>query len=435
MLRAGVFNQMICYRPRQTGRGIIACLPAKPLKGMISEMSTPYVPKRLVQVEGKRASFSGEVVIIGPFPPLIGGNSIHVQRLALGCISRGLRCKVIDPYSPIYGDEPEWLIRFRGGAVKRFALMLIWLLLKPYQVVHIHTSALDRFALVGWLVHWSTLKANVKVITIHSGSFIEKVMSRGPLARNVVRSLLRPFDYVIVVNEDQRKFLEAFLNIDSKKIRVIPAYIPLGSITTDLPEVVSQLRKHAFVIVGSGCATPLYAHELLVEVVARFQEEGLDVGLVIAVYSRYEEPYFGMLKQKIDSMSNVILVKELNSEEFNKLLEIADLYVRTARFDGDSISVREALDRGCPVVASDCVPRPEGCETFITDDAESLYMAIKRILQSRGKIVSTSTSENYLDDVTSVYGICLKNDQDRGMDSVCCMEADDEPSGSRLPSW
>lgn len=347
-----------------------------------------------------------QVVIVGPFPPPIGGNSIHVQRLAKYCLSRGLRCRVVDPYSSISGEEPSWLIRFSGGQLIRFVRMLVWLVLNSYQILHVHVSAMDRFLAAGWLIYLSTMKAHVRVITIHSGSFVQRASTRPPLAKWVLATLLRKFDHIITVNEDQKNFLKAFFELEPERIHVIPAFIHPSTGRGDLPEPIRELRNcSSLLVVGSGYATSLYAYEILLEAVGHLQDEGLDIALVVAVYSKYEEPYFGKLKERIKCMSKVVLVQDMEPEMFNRLLELADVYVRTARCDGDSVAVREALFHGCHVVASNCIPRPVGCEIFVTDNVESLYSALKRVIRAGRKTLSGNTCRDYAEDVINIYGL------------------------------
>jgi glycosyltransferase involved in cell wall biosynthesis len=54
------------------------------------------------------------------------------------------------------------------------------------------------------------------------------------------------------------------------------------------------------------------------------------------------------------------------------MISASDVFVRPTFTDGDSISVREALSLGIPVIASDCVERPDGVVLFKTGNAGDL---------------------------------------------------------------
>ncbi len=54
--------------------------------------------------------------------------------------------------------------------------------------------------------------------------------------------------------------------------------------------------------------------------------------------------------------------------------------LRTTWYDGDAISVREALHFGVPVIASDNGMRPEGTHLIPARDLEALVAAAEKIL-------------------------------------------------------
>ena len=78
--------------------------------------------------------------------------------------------------------------------------------------------------------------------------------------------------------------------------------------------------------------------------------------------------------------------------------------IRATSTEGDSLSVREALESGVRVLATDCVDRPEGVVLFRYNDADSLTDAlqtksvygVKHQADGVGEIVSVY--ESLLDD-------------------------------------
>jgi glycosyltransferase involved in cell wall biosynthesis len=56
------------------------------------------------------------------------------------------------------------------------------------------------------------------------------------------------------------------------------------------------------------------------------------------------------------------------------------LFVRPTITDGDSVSVRECLHLGVPVVASDAVPRPGGCLLFGSRDQQAMEHLVMSVL-------------------------------------------------------
>ena len=58
----------------------------------------------------------------------------------------------------------------------------------------------------------------------------------------------------------------------------------------------------------------------------------------------------------------------------------ADLMLRTTLYDGDAISVREALYLGTAVVATDNGMRPAGVQLVPVSDIDALFAAVERTL-------------------------------------------------------
>jgi glycosyltransferase involved in cell wall biosynthesis len=57
------------------------------------------------------------------------------------------------------------------------------------------------------------------------------------------------------------------------------------------------------------------------------------------------------------------------------------LMLRTTLYDGDALSVREALQLGTPVIATDNGMRPAGVRLIPKSDSQALLRAIEQVLQ------------------------------------------------------
>ncbi len=62
------------------------------------------------------------------------------------------------------------------------------------------------------------------------------------------------------------------------------------------------------------------------------------------------------------------------------LLKAATVLLRPTTTDCDAVSIREALQFGRPVVASDGVARPEGTVVIVSRDLASFVIATRRVL-------------------------------------------------------
>jgi glycosyltransferase involved in cell wall biosynthesis len=82
-----------------------------------------------------------------------------------------------------------------------------------------------------------------------------------------------------------------------------------------------------------------------------------------------------------------------------------DAMLRTTLYDGDAVSVREALHLGTPVIASDNGMRPEGVHLIPKSNLEALVAAITEVLRKpriTGK-TSKAPDESNLRAVLELY--------------------------------
>jgi glycosyltransferase involved in cell wall biosynthesis len=100
-----------------------------------------------------------------------------------------------------------------------------------------------------------------------------------------------------------------------------------------------------------------------------------------------------VLRARIKATSygdHLLLVGDLAHVSTLRILTKADLMLRTTLYDGDSISVREALALGLPVVATDNAMRPAGVNLVSQDDAGELLRTATELLRSEPVINSSA---------------------------------------------
>ena len=80
---------------------------------------------------------------------------------------------------------------------------------------------------------------------------------------------------------------------------------------------------------------------------------------------------------------SVFLLGDVSHETCLKLMSACDVFLRPTLEDGDSISVREALALGVPVVASHVGTRPAGAILFHPGDVDGMLAAIASALEAK----------------------------------------------------
>lgn len=348
-----------------------------------------------------------QIMFVGPYRPPVGGVATHVERLTKACLSEGYKCCVLDIFNEEEEgeDTPDWVYRLGGCKWARGMKALFWLSKFNSCTVHFHIASMDRFRIAGWPLLLATHGAQTRIITIHGGTFVQKCRRKGPLFCTYMRALLRSFDAVIVVNNEQAEFLIGELELDASMVHMIPAYIrpPESDTDTAIPIEVREAVKGRRVIVGSGQPTRIYGHDLLLKAVGKLDNRD-DLMVVIALYSTGDAEYLRMLDRMREGMSNCMFVYDLEPDEFNALLAETDIYVRPTYTDGDSVAVREALANGCRVVASDCIDRPDGVATFKSGCDESLRDCLQRVICSlTDTYPSAEQQHDSAQDVMAIY--------------------------------
>lgn len=323
------------------------------------------------------SSGGGDVVIIGPYPPPIGGVSEHVRRLALVLQKRHV-VRVIDPYRSDPVEAPVPVVGCGRSLVQKARVLVVELRRRSIGFVHIHVSSMGRFLAVAPLVLLLVPRDAVSLLTIHSGAFAATVEQAGAVRRYLFRWVLSRIDRVVVVNKIMAEALTA-LGVSRERVVLLPAFLPEEG-AGRIPEEIAAASQGRRLIVSSGYGERHYGFDDAIEAVARLTDGRQDVCLALCLYHSYDADYVEHLRERAESLGAVVLVKDMTPQDFNAVLRRASLYLRCTTRDGDAVAVREALAWGVPVIATDCVPRPEGVGTYRHGDTGALYRAAGRVL-------------------------------------------------------
>ncbi|HVG40840.1 MAG TPA: glycosyltransferase, partial [Chitinophagaceae bacterium] len=126
----------------------------------------------------------------------------------------------------------------------------------------------------------------------------------------------------------------------------------------------------------------LYGLDMCIEIARRLLDDKFKVSFVFSVatidnFSNLYTKYQSLIKE-LHLQHNFLLVSQDLS--FVRLIQEADIVLRPTNWDGDSLTVREALMLGKPTLASDIVERPVGTSVFKTRDIVDLEMKLKQML-------------------------------------------------------
>jgi glycosyltransferase involved in cell wall biosynthesis len=134
-------------------------------------------------------------------------------------------------------------------------------------------------------------------------------------------------------------------------------------------------------LLSVGLLEPEYDLPLQIEVLGLIREKFPEAGLMLIGSGSLEKE----LRERINAKTyrrNILLCGDVDRNVTLRMIADADVFLRTTLFDGDSISVREAVHFGVPVVATDCAPRPKGVTLVPAKALEQATLAIEHTLQN-----------------------------------------------------
>lgn len=296
-----------------------------------------------------------KILLVGSLPPPIGGVSIHIQRLMDGIKLKGLGVDII---------ESKSLLKFSNiGKILRA------------NVIHVHLSK-PKLKFISVLIFKLFLK---KVVITNHG----KVGSKG-FVNNLFDSWANRLANIPIVLND--KSLEVVRKAN-KKTQLITAFIYPSNINPLPQHIDSKVQNFVKKFPGNSYCTNAYS--------IKFDAQGEEIYSIKALVKQFEKmPSKGLIisepsgeyqiwyqENNVIISENILFISE-NHDFLNVIVESSGL-IRATTTDGDSLSVREALFKGKPVFATNCVDRPEGCTTFALEKMNNLETLLDNQTQAK----------------------------------------------------
>ncbi len=250
-----------------------------------------------------------------------------------------------------------------------------------------------RHALRGWTLHLHTNGHNVKswllalgcglagqsrggcILTLHSG-MVAGYLETAPLWRRKLAALTCSlYTQVICVGPETRSALLS-LGVDSRGMEVLPAFLSAGSPpVSPESELQAWIGRHRPLFSTVLFFRPEYGFDLLVAGLARLSRLYPSFGCMV-MGSGEQRAEAGKRVREAGLEESILLLGDVNHDACLALMSVCDVFLRPTLADGDSISVREALSLGVPVVASRVGARPAGAILFRPGDVEEMLAAV-----------------------------------------------------------
>ena len=316
------------------------------------------------------------VLIVGSYPPPFGGQSVHIQNLHAYLRAGGFTVNGLNT-----GARKD--LQEEGIASVRSSRELLGALLsrKETRLVHVHVSGIRDFGKLLPVCLASFVRRFKVVVTLHSGNIEAAMQNPKPWERLLLKAVLTRVDRVICVNNTIRRVLSRWKEED--RLSVIPAFSFAPREGRASEELHDFIGAHDPLIVCVGFCEPVYGFDLAIRSVSELSKTHHHIGLIIMGDGSTEDRYTPMIQEN-RLEGHIALCGNLPHDVCLSVIGRASLFLRPTLYDGDAISVREALAMNVPVVASSTEFRPAGVEVFKNGDLEDMLRKITGCLKKNG---------------------------------------------------
>ena len=317
-----------------------------------------------------------KIIIVGVSPPPIGGVSIHCSRLYHLLKEQGYDVDLFDLSSfTKYKYEKEIRLYFK-------------LLFGKYDIIHNHSNDYKVNKIILFI---SKIKKYQIYLTVHN----PRLFSKPKWELKFFRKYIKQLDKLILVSNTIFDEYKKNNMIFPEQVIIKNAYIP--PVLREEPEIIKtynddlnnfvEARKPLLIanasIIMFKDGIDLYGLDMCIELVKKMKVYYKNIGLIFALANDKEHAdYLMTMNRKIrDYNINENIYILTGQKQIWPLFRKVDLMVRPTYSDGFPISTVEAIELGCPVLASDCAERHKEIMLFKNRSDEDLFKKCISILE------------------------------------------------------
>ena len=329
-----------------------------------------------------------KVLQLGPYPPPHGGVQSNLVAIRSFLRSQGVPCAVINITRHRQQDADD--VFYPNSAVG-----LIRLLSRlKYDVIHLHVGGMLSNRVLSLALVCTLQRGSKSVMTFHSGGYPSTPEGKSAGPNSFAGFVLRRFDGLIGVNSEIMSFFQR-LGVASQRTRLILPHSFLNEEQQAVlpPTLDSFFTAHHPVLISVGLLEPEYDLPLQIQALEYVRKKFPSAGLVLIGSGSLDRE----LQSKIDTCSygeHILLCGDVPHGATLLAISRADLMLRTTLYDGDAVSVREALHVGTNVVASDNGMRPAGVHLIPKSNLPALLDAIEERLAQPGAKKAADTGDD-----------------------------------------
>lgn len=317
------------------------------------------------------------IVQLGPFPPPHGGVQTNLVAIRDYVREQGHSCAVIN-ITRHRKDESDEVY------YPKSAPALLWeLFRKRYDIVHLHIGGRIPLRVAALAAAATSVPWAKSILTLHSGGFPSSEEGRRLHTRSLLAYVFRRFNAIIGVNQEM---MEMFWRLGVPKERtrlILPHSVARNKIAASLPEpLASFFHRYQNVLVAICGLEPEYDIPRQIEALGSVLNTFPDAGLAI-LGSGSQEAAIRRQIAEAPYRDHILGCGDVPHDVTLRALIESKAMLRTTLYDGDAISVREALYLGTPVIATNNGMRPDGVKLIPIANREALSAAIEDVLANQ----------------------------------------------------
>ncbi len=293
-----------------------------------------------------------KLLIVGAIPPPLGGVSIHLERVLKWLSKQSYKydfCSTKDGYiiNVITASFRNQVVHLHisNSKIRLFLVFVLRFLLFKKVIFTVHGKIGKHKGFVDYNLDMLAIKFVSIPILLNEATFeLAKKINQNSVS---FTPFINPSNFEVGITNETAKNLDVFLEgIKDGKV------------------FCTNASSRAFDQTGNE----IYGISLLLKAFSQIEPT---FGLIISdpTGENYDEA-----KKNNAIPKNVFFITELHN--FSGIIKKSNCFIRATTTDGDPLSVKESLILETPVIASDCIERPDTVITFRSKDINSLKATI-----------------------------------------------------------
>jgi glycogen synthase len=329
------------------------------------------------------------VLQLGPYPPPHGGVQSNLVAIRAYLRKQSIACAAINITRHRKPNADD--VYYPGSAIE----LLMLLARLKYDILHLHLGGTLSQRLLRLALVCALQPGSKSVMTFHSGGYPSMPEAKALGPTSFAGFVLRRFNGLIGVNEEIMGFFEK-LGVRSDRVRLISPYAFLAheqSVESLPAPLASFFAAHDPVLLSVGLLEPEYDLPLQIEALPHIRQKYPNAGVIMIGSGSLETD----LRKRIAAQpyaEHILLTGDVPHASTMRAISQSHLMLRTTLYDGDAVSVREAIHLGTPVIATDNGMRPTGVHLIPKANLPALLAAIEQQLAQSPLAKALSASDD-----------------------------------------